>query len=91
MIKLFADECINSSLVFALKKSGFDVLTVREAGLSGSSDEIIYNFAQTKQRVLLTFDRGFGDIFRFNIAESHGVIVILANQMERDKIANSQC
>ena len=86
MLKFFADECINIDIVLALRQNSFDVLTVRDAGLVGVDDDAVFNFARDNKRILLTFDRGFGDIFRFDISKSSGVIVILMSQMSRDEI-----
>ena len=88
MAKIFADECINYDLVLSLRKAGFDVLTVGEAKLIGRDDETIYKFTQTNHRILLTFDRGFGDIFRFDIAKSYGVIIVLISRIDRKNIAD---
>ncbi len=43
MPALFADECIHTDLIVAMRNAGFDVLTAREAGLIGqmSKEEII--------------------------------------------------
>lgn len=86
MIKFFADECLHTDLIFALRDSGHDVLTVKQAGLVGTDDEGIYEFAKENGRVLLTFDRGFGDIFRFDIAKSFGVIIVRIGNMNREEI-----
>lgn len=88
MLKLMADECIHNDVILALRQNGFDVLTIKEAGLTGSDDEIIFNFAQDKQRILLTFDRSFGDIFHFNITKSSGVIIVLISQMTKNEVIN---
>ncbi len=88
MLKLFVDECINWDIVFALRQSGFDTLTVKDAELIGSDDETIFKFACENKKVLLTYDRGFGDIFRFNISKSNGVIIILTGRMKKDEIIN---
>ena len=86
MIKFFADECVHIDVISALRENGFDVLDVREAGISGSDDEAVFNFAKAHKRVLLTFDRGFGDIFRFNISKSPGVIIVLIHKMSGTEI-----
>lgn len=87
MPKFIADECVNQDVVLALRQSGLDVLTIREAGLIGTDDEFVFNFAHKHKRILLTYDRGFGDIFRFNISKSNGIIIILIGQMEKNEIA----
>jgi len=88
MLKLFVDECINWDIVFALRQNGFDALTVKDARLTGSDDETIFKFACENKRILLTYDRGFGDIFRFNISESDGIVIILTGRMKKDDIIN---
>lgn len=88
MLKFLADECIPNDIILALRQNNLDVLTVKEAGLVGSDDEIIFNHAQDKQRTLLTFDRSFGDIFHFNITQSSGIIILLISQVTRDEIIN---
>ena len=52
MLKLFVDECINWDIVFALRQSGFDTLTVKDAELIGSDDETIFKFACENKKVL---------------------------------------
>ena len=86
MFKFFSDECVNTDVVLGLRENNIDVLTVREAGLTGSDDDSIFNFSVKNKRVLLSFDRGFGDIFRFNIRRSSGVIVVLVGQMRKKEI-----
>ena len=86
MFKFFIDECVNTDLVLGLRESGFDALTVRDAGLIGVDDGAIFKFACENKRILLTFDRGFGDIFRFNIAKSCGIVIVLVGQMRQDEI-----
>ena len=86
MFKVLADECVHTDVITTIKEHGFDVVSVKEAGLTGCGDEEIFNFAIESKRILLTFDRGFGDIFRFNISKSAGVVIILVGQMNRKEI-----
>ena len=86
IFKFFSDECVNTDVVLGLRENDIDVLTVREAGLSGGTDNSIFSFAVENKRVLLSFDRGFGDIFRFNISKSYGVVVVLVGLMRKEEI-----
>ena len=74
MYKIFADECIHTDLIEALKINGHLVQTVHDVGLSGATDAEIFNHAVSNSLILLTFDRGFGDIFTYNISKSVGSI-----------------
>ena len=86
IFKVLADECVNVDVVLDLRENGINVLTVREAGLTGADDKTVFEFAVANKRILLSFDRGFGDIFRFYIASSEGVIIVLVGQMRKGDI-----
>lgn len=86
MIKILADECINNDLISTLKNRGYDVLTVHDINMVGLTDEKILEKAVELKRVLLTFDRGFGDIFRFDVTKHYGVIVLLVNNLSKEEL-----
>lgn len=88
MIKILADECIHSDLISSLRKANLDVVTATEAGLSAKSDETVFAKAVSSKRILLTFDRGFGDIFRFDISASPGIVILLIGRMDKTEIIN---
>lgn len=60
MARILADEHIPVGIVYALRRLGRDVLTVREAGLSKSGDaipdELVLQFACQQRRMVLTFN-----------------------------------
>ncbi len=89
MFKFFADECVNTDVIRGLREAEIDVLTVREARLSGADDDTVFKFAGENKRILLSFDRGFGDIFRFNIGKSYGVVIVLVGQMGKTEIVST--
>jgi predicted nuclease of predicted toxin-antitoxin system len=84
MLKILADECVHKDLVEALKEEGFDVSDIREVE-QGADDEKVFEFAVKEKRILLTFDREFGDIFRFDIKNSFGVVIILIAQLKKEE------
>ena len=73
--KLFCDENIPKKLVELLIKSGFDVKTPE---LRSKDSEIIEK-ALSENRVLLTFDRHFGNVLLFPPEKYAGVIFIRIN------------
>lgn len=89
MLKIFADECVHIDLISALKQGGHNVKTARDSGFAGADDYAIFMFAAKDERILLTFDRGFGDVFRFNIKQSKVIVIILVGQMDREEIINN--
>jgi predicted nuclease of predicted toxin-antitoxin system len=87
MLKILADECVHDDLIEGLKGEGFDVLNVREME-QGANDEKVFELAMKQKRILLTFDREFGNIFLFDIKNSFGVVIILIGQLKRERIIN---
>lgn len=56
-LKLFVDEDIQDKLlVKLLRNAGHDVITVNEAGLGGSPDSIVLDYARTNDRLVLTYN-----------------------------------
>ncbi len=57
-----ADENIHPDVIAYLRDLDFDMISVIEAGLIGSSDEPILQFAFAAGRVVLTHDSDFGTL-----------------------------
>ncbi len=75
-MKLLANENCPLSLVLRLRERGHDVEWVREIA-PGSLDEQLVTRATRENRVLLTFDKDFGEIaYRLGISTPSGVILL---------------
>jgi predicted nuclease of predicted toxin-antitoxin system len=59
-----------------LSEGGHDVSTVLSEGLSGRSDEVIYEACLAERRTLITQDIHFANPARFPPAPSEGIVVI---------------
>ena len=75
MLKFVIDEDMPRSTGRILKQQGCDVRDIRDYGLRGAEDEQIYEFAQKEQALILTGDRGFGNILRFPVGKHFGIVV----------------
>lgn len=75
MLKFVLDEDMPRSTGEMLKEIGHQVYDVRDVGLRGSSDNVIFDFAQKNKAVLLTGDLGFGNILHFPLGAHYGIII----------------
>ena len=75
MPKFVIDEDMPRSTGTFLKEHGYDIKDIRDYGLRGAEDEEIYEFAQREEAVILTGDRGFGNILRFLLGKHFGIVV----------------
>lgn len=74
-MRLCANENIAEDCVLRLRQDGHDVLWMREAA-PGGSDESVLARALVEGRVLITFDKDFGElVFRRGAKAAHGVIL----------------
>ena len=60
-MKLLADENVPLRTVMALRRSGEDVLAVAEVS-PGAGDEDVLRLGRTQGRVIVTFDRDYGEL-----------------------------
>lgn len=57
--KFYTDEHVPNSVVKGLRLRGVDVLTTKEAGMLGASDEEHMAYAKREGRVIFTHDEDF--------------------------------
>jgi hypothetical protein len=75
-VRIKVDENISRSGVDLLRQAGHDVMTVREQGLAGSVDEVVFQACKAEARTLVTLDRDFGQVPRFPPKQTAGIVVL---------------
>ncbi len=74
-MRILADENIPGAAVNQLRSRGFDVLWVR-TDMPGSDDRTVLARAQREGRLLITFDKDFGELaYRAGLPASSGVVL----------------
>jgi len=84
-MKLLADENFPYKSIYYLREKGFDVLSI---GMDNPSiiDTDIMTIAITEERVILTFDRDYGElIFRYNYKPAKGVIYLRLDEFDPEE------
>ena len=81
-LRFLTDEDIPRSTARVLRDAGFDALDVRDVGLRGKSDALVYAYAQREERLLITCDLGFSNILKFPPEQSMGLLVIRSSDNE---------
>lgn len=71
-IKILADENIPLKIVELLEKNNFDI----KRAPRGSEDKEIANIAHSDNRIIITFDRDFGNILLFPPQQYSGIVFI---------------
>ena len=75
-MRLKLDENLPHDLATELARRGHDVHTVIEEHLAGESDPVVVAAATDEVRMLLTLDRGIGDLRRYPPGSHAGILVL---------------
>ena len=79
-MKIKLDENMPASAVRLLAGQGHDVATVTEQGLGGALDTDVFRAVVGERRMLMTLDRGFGDVRSYPPGKHAGIIVLRVRQ-----------
>jgi len=74
-MRLLANENIPLAALRSLQEYGYDVLWIRE-NAPGSADDDVLALASEEDRILLTFDKDFGELaFRSGLPAGCGIVL----------------
>lgn len=76
MAHLKIDENLPAEAARVLGQGGHDAMTVKEQGLGGSDDALVAEVCRSEGRVVVTLDRGFGDLRRHPTQGTPGIVVL---------------
>jgi predicted nuclease of predicted toxin-antitoxin system len=90
-MRLCANDNISEDCVLKLPQNGHDVLWIRECA-PGSSDENVLARAHKESRLLITFDKDFGQLaFCKGAQATHGIILFRIPQSSSAAAAERVC
>ena len=75
--KLLIDEDLSPAVAQRLRdEDGIDAVAVRDRGRLGATDNDVLEYAFTEDRILVTFDKDFGELaFRSGLPASSGIVL----------------
>jgi len=74
-MRVLANENLPGEVVEALREKGHDIVWVRTEG-PGSKDKSILQRAQIEKRIVITFDKDFGELaFHSRLPASCGIVL----------------
>jgi predicted nuclease of predicted toxin-antitoxin system len=88
-VKFKLDENLPASAAGSLTKSGHDVDTVAAEGLTGAPDPDVVAAAAAAGRVLITLDRGLGDLRAYPPGSHAGIVVLRLTDQSAPAVANA--
>lgn len=83
MIKVYAHENIERSIIFSLEQKGFDITSVNRENMRGLSDKDQFDFAVKNERVVLTRD---SDFLKICEGREHPGVLYIPKRRKRKEI-----
>lgn len=75
-LRFLTDEDVPRSTARILRDAGFDAVDVRDVGLRGKSDALVFAYAQREERLLISCDLGFSNILKYPPSQNVGLLVV---------------
>jgi predicted nuclease of predicted toxin-antitoxin system len=75
-MKILANENLFDPIIHLLRDLRHEVVSIREIGLSGITDEDVYQMACKEKRIIVTMDKDFSRMFQFPPQGCGGIIVV---------------
>ncbi len=82
------DENLPEELSQLFREAGWDATSVVEQQLGGADDPRIEEICDAENRILVTFDRGFGNIRAYVPQEHPGFIVFRLRSQDKPHVLN---
>ena len=75
-MKFLLDECMPRSSREVFRILRYDCIEARQAGLLGKDDLSVINFAIKSNRILITLDKDFANIYTYKPGTNPGIIIL---------------
>lgn len=75
-MKFKLDENFGSRIQEIFQEAGYEAFTVRDQKLQGCLDKQLFDVCSFEKICLVTLDKDFSDVIRFNPNETNGIVVI---------------
>ncbi len=78
MIHFLIEEDLPRSTARVLREAGFEATDVRDIGLQGAKDDVIYNRAKEKDYIIISGDLGFANGLRYPLGSHPGIVIAVS-------------
>ena len=87
MIRFLIDEDLPRSTAKLLREAGFESADVRDIGLRGAEDDVIYDRAKKENYIIISGDLGFANSLRYPLGSHPGIVIArFPNEMSTGRL-----
>lgn len=85
-MKFLADHCLSLRTVNFLRDKEFSITTLKELNKHKLADPEVLSLAIERDEILITEDKGFGNIFDYPLYSHKGILVIITKTRKREML-----
>lgn len=85
-MKILADHCVYGKTVKLLRAQGHEVIRLKELGQAEAEDPHVLSLAQSLDAVLLTNDKGFGNILIYPPERYGGILMLRVTAANQQRV-----
>jgi predicted nuclease of predicted toxin-antitoxin system len=85
-VKFLADHCLSLRTVNYLREAGHTITTLKQFNKHQLADPDVLSLAIERNEILITEDKGFGNIFDYPLHSHKGIIVIITKTRKREML-----
>lgn len=85
-MKILADHCVYGKTVKFLRAQGHEVITLQEIGQAKAADPQVLTLAQSLDAVLVTNDKGFGNILTYPPERYAGILLLRVTATNQQRV-----
>ncbi len=85
-MKVLADHCVYGKTVKLLRAQGHKVISLKELGQANADDPQVLALAQSLDAVLVTNDKGFGNILAYPPERFGGIVVLRVTAANQQRV-----
>ena len=85
-MKFLADQCTSKRTVKFLHSEGYTITTLEDLNQTTISDPDLLKLAMSRDEVLITEDKGFGNIMNYPPRSHQGIILLRVRLRNRDAL-----
>lgn len=85
-MKILADHCVYGKTIKLLRAQGHEVVTLKELGQANAEDPQVLALAHSLDAVLVTNDKGFGNILAYPPESYDGILLLRVTATNQQRI-----
>lgn len=88
-MKFLVDHCVSMRTIHFLRNENFSLTTLKDLNKHKLPDSQVLSLAINREEILITEDKGFGNILNYPLYTHNGIILLITKTKKREVLHTS--